>query len=85
MKFAEIITLLRDRDGWRLACPSRFGDDEATYRDSNIYTYLDCAGVRFRRYDAYGDRVVYEHPNILASLLLWYYTLKLRRYLKRAK
>jgi len=56
----EVIRMLRDEDGWRLVGRG-FNDDEATYRDTGIYIYLDCHGITFRKdRDLMGDNRVYE-------------------------
>lgn len=82
----QIIKMLRDKDGWRLVNPNgRWLDDEATYRETGIYTYLDCGGVKFRKYAedrTHPSAVVYD-PNPLAGIVTAIFTGILRRYLKR--
>jgi len=85
LSLSEIIHMLHDRDGWRLVT-----DDEATYRHTGIYAYLNCNGVRFRRYGTppyESNEIVYEVNvwNVIAVILLWVFTVRLRRYLNRRK
>lgn len=89
LTLAQVVRMLRDKGGWRLVgnTPS-YGvfDDEATYCDTGVYTYLDCGGVTFRRYGdpKYGGTIVYE-ANPLAYIVTTIYTAILRRYLKRKR
>jgi len=81
----EVIRMLRDKDGWRLVGKG-FNDDEATYRDTRIYTYLDCNGVAFRKYrdvSTENNRVYQANP--FAHILTTIFTGILRRHLERKR
>jgi len=88
MTFNEVVTMLCDRDGWRLAHPRLNGiDDEATYRSTGIYTYLECSGVKFRVYgnsSTEGNPVVYK-PSLPAYAVISVLVGRLRRYLRRTQ
>jgi hypothetical protein len=83
----EIVKMLRDKAGWRLPRTGAYLDDEATYRDSGVYTYLDNNGVTFRKYGEppYGESTVVYDTNPFAWLIIWPLTASLRRHLKRRR
>lgn len=87
LTFREVVRMLRDRAGWRLTERRKFLDDEATYRKTGIYTYLDCSGVRFRKYAESGDTenpVVYD-TGLLAYLIICPLTNRLHHYLRSTR
>lgn len=83
--FKEIVRKLKDKNGWEYTKPNynKYAfEDEVIYKKDEIVFYLNQYGITFRDYNS--REIVYV-SGIFAYIIITYYTIKLKRFLKNQK